>query len=352
MTHQPSAPSTPPVTIAEAGEDATIACIRQHAPSTRNGDDAAVIEKHTAQIRTVVSTDMMLADVHFRNTWATPYELGQKAISRNFADIEAMGAHPEAALLALALPGDTPMEWVAEFSKGMANRLGDFNAELIGGDISHASSIAITVTAIGHLGGALPALTLDSARCGQQVICTGKLGYASAGLALLEHEAREQIPAEFAPLMQAQCAIIPPPGRGFVARATGVSSLTDNSDGLLRDLGRIAQRSGVHIHIDADAIAPDELLVAAGRYLDINPWEWVLAGGEDHNLIGTTSYGIATGFKRIGEVCQRNGKGSVTVASMTTDLSPAIPALPADYEGLKGWESIPVENRKLKNFSA
>lgn len=78
--------------------------------------------------------------------------------------------------------------------------------------------------------------------------------------------------------------------------------MTDNSDGLVADLGLIARRSRVAIDLNSNALTPCPLLVEAGAVLDRDPWEWVLAGGEDHTLLGTTPVAAPSGFKVIGRV--------------------------------------------------
>ena len=100
--------------------------------------------------------------------------------------------------------------------------------------------------------------------------------------------------------------------------------MTDNSDGLVRDMGLMAQRSAVHIDLDPAAIAPDALLASAGAVLDVDPWEWVLAGGEDHTLVATTDKAAPSGFREIGQVLRGTG---VTVGGETPRFT-------------AGWESF------------
>lgn len=293
-------------TLAEVGERKAINTIIAHAPSTRNGDDAAVLSHAAPNSRTVVTTDMLVENRHFRLDWSTPAEIGRKAITQNFADIEAMGARPVAALLGISAPAYTRLEFVSELARGISQRVRDYNAELVGGDITDGEHIVISVTAVGQLGGSIPELRLDAAKPGHTVIASGEIGWAAAGLSLLQRFGREAMPEEFYPLLRAQCQATPTPGRGFVARSAGVSSLTDNSDGLVHDLSIIARRSGVTIHLDEKALAPDELLLRAGEVLDHDPWEWILGGGEDHTLLGTTAQAVPTGFRPIGTVAKRH----------------------------------------------
>ena len=295
-------------TLADAGEHEVIGEIIAAAPSALNGDDAAVMYPAPPNSRTVAATDMMIEGRHFLRKWSTANEIGQKAILRNFADIEAMGARPTAALLAIAAPDATPVSFVRGIAQGIAERCANYNAELVGGDLTRAEELIVNVMAIGSLGGSRAPLVLDGARAGQKVVAHGKLGYSAAGLALLERFGRA-LPAaheDLWPLIDAHCAPWLKPGRGVIARAAGATAMTDNSDGLIPDLGTIARRSGVHIDLDSAAIAPDPLLTSAAALLEADPWEWVLSGGEDHTLVGTTHKTAPSGFRVIGTV-QRGG---------------------------------------------
>lgn len=313
-------------TLADVGEREVIGEIVAAAPSALNGDDAAVLFPAEPNTRTVAATDMMVENRHFRRDWSTPSEIGQKAILRNFADIEAMGARPIASLLAISAPSDTPVAFVRGIAEGIAERSAQYNAELVGGDLTRGREITLTVTAIGSLGGNRPALTLDGAKVGQKVVAHGKIGWSAAGLALLERFGRA-LPSEYDmlwPLIDAHCNPWLKPGRGVIARATGATAMTDNSDGLVPDLSTIARRSGVRIDLDYGAVRPDPLLVQAGVLLKQDPWKWVLTGGEDHTLVATTGKDAPSGFRTIGEV--KKGE-KVTLAGKRSNYD-------------QGWESF------------
>lgn len=294
--------TSPRQTIGDIGERATIARIVSVAPSSRNGDDAAVLGAPAPNSRTVVSTDLLVEGRHFRQDWSTPEEIGKRAILQNFADIEAMGARPVAAVLGLSAPESTPVDTIEGIARGVEAQVAFYNAELVGGDLTGGDSLTLSVTAIGSLGGSAAPLTLDRARAGQQVVAAGRIGYSGAGLALLSRFGREGVPDELQPLVQAFVSPQLMPGRGVIARATGATSMTDNSDGLVVDLGTIAERSGVTIDLDATTIAPDALQLRAGDLLDVDPWTWILGGGEDHTLLATTAHAVPSGFRRIGRV--------------------------------------------------
>ena len=318
-------------TLREVGESGVIQEIIAAAPSSLNGDDAAVLLPMAPNSRTVATTDMLVEGRHFRLDWSSPYQVGLKAITQNYADIEAMGARPIGALMALGAPLDTPVSVAREIAEGIAQRTGEYNTELVGGDVTQAEKITVSVTAIGALGGDRQPLALSAARAGQKVVAHGKIGWSAAGWALLERFGTQLPDPQLQPLVDFHCAPEIEPGRGVIARATGATAMTDNSDGLVHDLTTIAKRSAVRINIYSEAIAPDELLKRAGDLLDHDPWDWVLAGGEDHTLLGTTMKDAPSGFRLIGDVHKSNGTDHLT-----------IDGTPARYN--TGWESFPEEN--------
>lgn len=303
-------------TLGELGERDVISLIRAQAPSALNGDDAAVLAQSAPNSRVVASTDMLVQGRHFTEQTTTPYFLGRKAAVQNFADIEAMGARPIAALMAVSAPADMPARVLEELARGVGEMAADYACELVGGDVTAGEYLVVTVTAIGALGGNRPPLTLDGARPGQRVVAHGRIGYSAAGLALLQ--AGVEIPGELEPLVHAHQVPELTPGRGVVARAAKACSMTDNSDGLIRDLSQLAEASGVGIELASTALSPDALLVAAGELLGVDPWDWVLRGGEDHTLVGTTEGSAPVGFRSIGKVSRKPGVRIDGAAPATT----------------------------------
>lgn len=294
-------------TLGECGEHRAIAEIVDAAPSSRNGDDAAVLSHASPNSRAVATTDMLVEGRHFNVDWSSPEEIGQKAIVQNFADVEAMGARPIAALLAISAPAHTPVSFIRGVAAGIAERTREYSAELVGGDLTAGEGLVLSVTAIGSLGGSMQALALDRARPGQKIVGHGRLGWSAAGLALLERFGREDVPEHLRSLVDAHCAPRLAPGRGVIARASGATSMTDNSDGLVVDMRTMAERSGVGIDLHSAAIAPDAPVVRAAELLGVDPWEWVLSGGEDHTLLAATAGDPPSGFRTLGRVTRGEG---------------------------------------------
>lgn len=292
-------------TLGDVGERAVIDEIMSVAPSVVNGDDAAVLVHTSTNSRTVATTDMLVEGRHFLPEWTTPFQVGRKAVVQNFADVEAMGARPLAVLLAISAPASTPVSVVRELARGVGARCEDYAAELVGGDLTSGEQLVVSVTAIGTLGGNLGELGLGRARVGQRVVAHGHIGYSAAGLALLASGV--DVPTSLHQLIEAHQAPSLEPGRGVVARAAGATAMTDNSDGLVHDLSTIARRSGVGIELSSMAIAPDAVLTEAGELLGVDPWFWLLSGGEDHTLLGTTHGQAPSGFRSIGRVVKGAG---------------------------------------------
>lgn len=272
------------------------------------GDDSAVVTSN------VVSTDMLVEGRDFRRHWSDGYALGIKAAAQNLADVAAMGARPVGLVLALGLPGPTPVAWVENLCRGMADEAARAGCSVVGGDLSEASEAVISVTALGALDGLEPVLR-SGARPGDIVALAGTVGRASAGLELLLEadaalEKREPLGGSREDLVAAQLAPQPDYAAGRRAAAAGAHAMIDASDGLLKDLGRLARSSGVAIDVDPESPALLRLAAEIGEHTN-TPWTHVLAGGEDHGLLACFDSALPLGWKAIGRV----GAGAgVTVA--------------------------------------
>ncbi|KKO84151.1 thiamine-phosphate kinase [Corynebacterium otitidis] len=300
----------PGPTLGDVGEAAAIRELLAAAPSGLNGDDAAVLGVLAPSSRPVITTDALVSGRHFRIDWSEPEEVGIKAVTQNVADIEAMGARPHALVLSLSAPPETPVAVARGIAAGIASEAAEYSAQLVGGDLTTSRDLVLGVSALGALGGALPALTLSGARPGQRLIASGATGRSAAGLALIERLGRNAAEEAFPGLVAAHVAPRLRPNRGIVARAAGASAATDVSDGLVADLSTLAERSGVRVDLEAAAIAPSEEMRAAADELGEDAWRWALTGGEDHVIVAALEGPAPSGFREIGRV----GRGSgVTV---------------------------------------
>lgn len=275
-----------------------------------NGDDAAVLGPAAA---TVVTTDMLVEGTHFRMHLTGWADLGRRAVAQNVSDVLAMGAECTRVLVALAVPGHTTMGAIADLAEGIHSEAARSGAVVVGGDLTSAGVVVVGVTAIGTLPpGAVP-LRIDGAHPGDLIGLTGLPGRSAAGLALLLADHPD------GPLHRAHRVPDTPIGSGTAARLAGATSLTDVSDGLLRDLAGLARASGVAADLIGTDLPVDPHLSRAAAALgasdiDTRVLDWMLDGGEDHGLLGTFPPGVPVPeeFTIIGRV--RTGRpGEVTV---------------------------------------
>ena len=147
------------------------------------GDDAAAWKGDSSiQLATV---DTMVQDVHFTLETTTWQELGWKSLAINISDIAAMGGLPHYALVALALPEDTEVENVTELYQGMIEIAREFKVAIVGGNISRAPQVSITITVLGSSPDN-KILKRSNAKAGDVIAVTGYAGSAAAGLEMLK----------------------------------------------------------------------------------------------------------------------------------------------------------------------
>lgn len=282
------------------------------------GDDAAVVA--AADGRTVVCTDMLIENRHFRLDWSSPHDVGRKAIAQNAADIEAMGGRSTAFVVGFGAPGDTPSGRAIELADGMWHEANLLGAGIVGGDTVQAPQWVISIAALGDLGGRDP-VRRSGAQPGDVVAVAGELGRSQAGYTLWERGIRP-----FGELRMRHLVPQPPYGQGALAARAGATAMTDVSDGLLADLEHIATSSGVHIDITRHALRPDvDALAAAAAEADADPLQWVLGGGEDHALVATFAGTVPPAWRVLGTVV--SGPAQVTVDGDT-------------WHGDTGWQSF------------
>ncbi len=278
------------------------------------GDDAAVL-RLAGDL--AVSTDTMVENVHFRQNWSGPQDVGRKAVAACVADAEAMGAVPIGVVISLALPPETPTEWVDGFAAGVRAECEKAGAQLVGGDLTSAALIVVTVTVLADLGGVAP-VTRAGARPGEMVAFVGRLGWAAAGLAVLTRGFRSP-----GAVVVAHRVPEVPYGEGRIAAEAGATAMIDVSDGLLADLRHVADASGVRIELDSAAfeIAEPQQAVAAALGGG-DPLAFQLTGGDDHALVATfAAAAVPVGWTVIGKVSA--GEPAVLVDGAVPEIGTA-----------------------------
>ncbi len=297
-------------TVAELGENESLRRTVSRLNSSDyavvgSGDDSAVI--NAGDGRFVVTTDTMIEGHDFRLDWSTGFDLGWKAVATNVSDVAAMGARPTSLVVAIAVPGSTPITFLEDFADGLKAACEQLapGCGVVGGDLAAADQVFISVTAHGDLEGREPILR-SGAKPGDVLAVAGTLGRAAAGLSLLFSGDADAISAYDA-LVDVQRRPEPPIAAGVGVNAT---SMLDVSDGLAKDAARIAKASGVKLVINSrDLQGFEAMLDDVAMRLGVQARDWVLGGGEDHSLLATfgPDVVIPRAFKPIGVVAEGSG---------------------------------------------
>ncbi|MFI7203519.1 thiamine-phosphate kinase [Micromonospora aurantiaca (nom. illeg.)] len=280
------------------------------------GDDGAVVA--APDRRVVASTDVLVEGRHFRRDWSSARDVGHRAAAANLADIAAMGATPTALLVALCMPAELDPAWAEELADGLGAEAALVGASVVGGDMSGSPTLTVAVTALGDLAGRDPVVR-SGARPGDVVALAGRTGWSAAGYTVLSRGFRT-------PRLLVEAFRRPevPYAAGPAAAAAGATAMIDVSDGLLADLGHVATASGVAIDVSRDAFEVPRQMRDAAQALGVDPYTWILAGGEDHALAATfpADAALPEGWRPVGRVAAGTG---VTVDG-------------AAYSGPRGWD--------------
>jgi thiamine-monophosphate kinase len=269
-------------------------------------DDAAVLE--VGGIKLVLTHDMIVEGVHFRADDA-PGDVAWKLLAVNLSDLAAKGARPLAAILGYSLGGEA---WDRAFADGLKSALDAFAIPLLGGDtvsVPPGAPRSFGLTALGEAGEHVPSRA--GARVGDNLWVSGTIGDAGLGLRILQGGAdgsstlveRYRLPR---PRLEAGQALAPI-----------VSAMMDVSDGLLIDLLRLANASGLSAEAALNSIPLSEALrAAAGDSRDArlaaatagDDYELLFAAAPERGAeIASLSERLGLALTRIGTLARGSG---------------------------------------------
>lgn len=258
-------------TLRDIGEDALIDRLIGLVPRDPDfaagpGDDCAVIDPgpHSPTLL-LLKTDALVANIHYLPD-APPRSVGWKSVARVVSDFAAMGGSPDRFLITLALPPETPVEWVEDLYRGIGDCLEKFGGFLAGGETSSVPAGSASVISIAATG-SVPRKNLvlrSTGKSGETLFVTGNLGGSLAGKHL-----------DFTPRIRES---------HWLVSHFKPTAMMDLSDGLAKDLPRLALASGCGFVIDEKALpltpgcAPSQ----------------ALGDGEDFEIIFAIEAGRAT----------------------------------------------------------
>lgn len=220
------------------------------------GDDCAVIDDGGSDFL-LLKTDAVVSGIHFLPETEAA-RVGWKAVARVLSDFAAMGGRGSELLVTVALPGDCSMAWLEGLYEGMS-RCGDAHqCAIVGGEtvgLPDGASAMISVAGTGRVARG-DCLTRSGGQVGEGLWVTGVLGGSFASGHHLD----------FCPRVREGM---------WLGRHAPVGAQMDLSDGLRRDLPRLAKasRCGFALH--------EELLPCR----DQCSLEEALGDGEDMELL-------------------------------------------------------------------
>lgn len=254
--------------LSDSSEDSLISAITEQLEQRPDvlvgpGDDCAVVELPSGDLQ-LLKTDCVVESVHFLSE-EQAHRVGWKAIARVVSDITAMGGTPQAFVVTLVLRPDTAVEWVEELYRGMQRCANSFQLSIVGGETSSApagSSNVISVAGTGHVAKGDSVLRSTSS-AGDIIFVTGLLGGSIAGKHL-----------DFTPRMEES---------KWLVKHCKPTAMMDLSDGLAKDLPRLARLSNLGHQLDLSRIP-----CSPGCST-----QQALSDGEDYELLFTVSQQLA-----------------------------------------------------------
>ena len=261
------------------------------------GDDAAVLEINSKQI--VVTTDLLIENVHFDLSYMPLKHLGYKAIMVNLSDVYAMNAEATQVTVSIAVSNRFSLEALEELYSGIETAAKIYNVDVVGGDTSSSvTGLVISVTAIGQVSSE-DVVYRNGAKPNDLLVVTGDLGGAYMGLQVLEREKQVfKVNPNNQPDLDGYNYIIErqlkPEARKDIVKLlkdlnVKPTSMIDISDGLSSETIHLCKQSNVGVELYEDKIPLDPQVISTCEEFNIDSTTVALNGGEDYELLMTVS---------------------------------------------------------------
>ncbi|MDE6469153.1 MAG: thiamine-phosphate kinase, partial [Muribaculaceae bacterium] len=245
----------------------------------------------------LVTTDMLLENVHFDLTYVPLKHLGYKAAVVNFSDIYAMNGQPRQITVSLGISSRFTVQHIEQLYAGMRLACMEYGVDIVGGDTcaSH-QGLVISITCIGEAPKG-KAVRRSGAHDTDLICVSGDLGAAYMGLQLLEREKvasagqRDFVPDFSGKEYLVERQLKPEARRDIVAALAKnnivPTSMIDISDGLSSELMHLCKDSDCGCRIYEDRIPIDYQTAVMAEELNMNLVTAALNGGEDYELLFT-----------------------------------------------------------------
>tara|TARA_R110000868_G_scaffold29969_3_gene111523 strand:+ start:992 stop:2038 length:1047 start_codon:yes stop_codon:yes gene_type:complete len=261
------------------------------------GDDAAVLAFNKKKI--VVTTDLLVEGVHFDLSYMPLKHLGYKAIIVNLSDVYAMNASATQVTVSIAVSNRFPLEALEDLYAGIETAASIYNIDVIGGDTtSSTTGLLISVTAIGEVEGHNEVYR-SGAKPNDLLVVSGDLGAAYMGLQILEREKEVyKVNPNNQPDLEPYTYIVErqlkPEARKDIIELlkkleVKPTAMIDISDGLSSEIIHLCKQSKVGCDLYEDKIPLDPQVISTCEEFNIDSTTVALNGGEDYELLFTTS---------------------------------------------------------------
>lgn len=269
------------------------------------GDDCAAISS-SGKKYLLLTGDMLIEDVHFSLKYASPYQIGWKALAVNISDIASCGGTANYALISIGLKKDLSLKFVEDIMCGIKKLANKYKILVVGGDTVLSEKLVINITLAGEVDKKY--LTQrKGAKVGDIICVSGYLGLSRAGLSILR--SKKYLIDEFRTLIDAHLMPCPPLSLAQVLSKTKkISAMMDISDGLAGDLIKLAKVNKVGFRIFKEKIPLSSLLKKFAKKIKKEPFDFALRGGEDYELLFTVSPFNIKEIKNVSSLITEIGK--------------------------------------------
>ncbi|MFQ6091198.1 MAG: thiamine-phosphate kinase [bacterium] len=281
--------------LSQIGEFGLIDRIKKRVDSSSEGvrlgiDDDAAAFGPTRGMVLLLTTDIFVEGIHFDPAYATPYQIGWKAMAANLSDIAAMGGVPRVAVVSVCMQEKTEVEWVEEMYRGMEDVIHRFGGSIVGGDTSAALSETVISIALAGEVENKRLTTRAGAQVGDVICVSGDVGGSVAGLKVLREERRTggKIQAQWPYIVKRHLLPLPRIEEArILVGETRVNAMIDISDGLASEVHHISAMSGTGAKIYVAEIPLHPQTVRVAQEFKTPPQHYALYGGEDLELLFT-----------------------------------------------------------------
>ncbi|MGS2725838.1 thiamine-phosphate kinase [Psychroserpens sp. BH13MA-6] len=307
------------------------------------GDDAAVLDLTAKQ--TVITTDLLVENVHFDLSYAPLKHLGYKAVIVNLSDVYAMNATASQITVSIAVSNRFPLEALEALYAGIETAAKIYNVDVVGGDTtSSTTGLIISVTALGEVD-KNDVVYRDGAKPNDLLVVSGDIGAAYMGLQVLEREKEVfKVNPKNQPDLEAYTYIIErqlkPEARKDIiellkALEVKPTAMIDISDGLSSEILHICKQSDVGVEIYENKIPLDPQVISTCEEFNIDSTTIALNGGEDYELLMTISQ---KDFPKI------KGNPNLTVIGFMTEKNRGMHLITRGEQAIpiiaKGWNAM------------